>query len=401
MHALTMLHRILSCRCPTLHTKRLTALLAATDAAVAGFKLTLSDLGRGLRGKVAVKHNIKRIDRLLGNALLHAEMPALYGALAGECLSGVNTPLIVIDWSDLNADRSWQLLRASVALEGRSVTLYEEVHPLKRLMAPSVHKAFLKQLFAMLPPGCVPILVTDAGFRSTWFKLVNRLGGHWIGRIRNRDMVRPEDERTDEDAWTGCTTLYSRATATAQCLGSYQYVRAHPVSCRLVLIRRTPKGRHKKTCHGKSARSRRSLKNARTQRDPWLLAVSPGLAHLSAQAVTSIYAQRMQIEESFRDLKSERFGLGFSANRSTQKARLAVLLLIANLASFALRLIGEIARARQMEFQFQSNTRHSRHVLSVISLGLQLVQHALTVFPIREFETALQRLRCKHAALGF
>lgn len=397
MHALTMLHRIFSSRCPAMHAKRLTSLLAAVEAAISGFKLTLSDLGRGLRGKVAVKHNIKRMDRLLGNTLLHAEMHALYGALAGEYLAGVSTPLIVVDWSDLTTDRNWQLLRASVALEGRSVTLYEEVHPLKRLVAPSVHKAFLKQLFAMLPPGCLPILVTDAGFRSTWFKLVNRMGGHWIGRIRNRDMVRAND--ADEDAWTGCTALYARATATAQSLGSYQYVRSHPVSCRLVLIKRTSKGRHKKTCHGKAARSRHSLKNARTQRDPWLLAVSPGLAHLSAQAVTAIYAQRMQIEESFRDLKSERFGLGFSANRSTQKVRLAVLLLVANLASFALRLIGEIARARQMEFQFQSNTRRSRHVLSVISLGRQLVQLELAAFPLREFEATLQRLRCNHAAL--
>lgn len=401
MHALTMLHRILSSRCPTMHAKRVTALLAAVEAAISGFKLTLSDLGRGLRGKVAVKHNIKRMDRLLGNTRLHAEMHDLYGALAGECLAGVNTPLIVVDWSDLTTDRSWQLLRASVALEGRSVTLHEEVHPLKRLMAPSVHKAFLKRLFAMLPPGCLPILVTDAGFRSTWFKLVNRMGGHWIGRIRNRDMVRPKDKDTDENSWTGCTTLYARATATARSLGSYQYVRSNPVSCRLVLIKRAAKGRHKKTCHGKSARSRHSLKNARTQRDPWLLAVSPGLAYLSAQAVTAIYAQRMQIEESFRDLKSERFGLGFSANRSTQKARLAVLLLVANLASFALRLIGEIARARQMEFQFQSNTRRSRHVLSVITLGRQLVQHGLAAFSPREFEATLQRLRCNHAVLGF
>ena len=51
MHALTMLHRILSSRCPTMHAKRLTALLAAVEAAISGFKLTLSDLGRGLRGK--------------------------------------------------------------------------------------------------------------------------------------------------------------------------------------------------------------------------------------------------------------------------------------------------------------------------------------------------------------
>jgi hypothetical protein len=379
-----------------MHAKRLTALLAAVEAVIQGCRLTLSDLGRGLRGKVAVKHNIKRMDRLLGNGKLHLEKAFVYQALARQCLIGVDTPLIVIDWSDLTADRRWQLLRASVTLEGRSVTLYEEVHPLKDLMAPRVHRVFLKRLAAILLPGCVPILVTDAGFRGTWFRLVNRMGWHWIGRIRNRDMVRAAGE---EGAWAGCTTLYPRATATARCLGSYQYVRSHPVSCRLVLIKRPSKDRHKKTCHGNTAHSRHSLKNARTQRDPWLLAASPSLAHLSAQAVVAVYAQRMQIEESFRDLKSERFGLGFSAHRSTQKERLAILLLVACLASFALRLIGEAARAVQMEFQFQSNTRRSRPVLSAITLALQLVRHGLAAFPPRALDAALERLRRNHPVL--
>lgn len=129
------------------------------------------------------------------------------------------------------------------------------------------------------------------------------------------------------------------------------------------------------------------------------LAVSPKLDHLSAQAAVAVYAQRMQIEESFRDLKSERFGLGFSANRSTQKDRLAVLLLVACLASFVLRLIGEVGKTRQMEFQFQSNTRRSRPVLSVISLALQLVQHGMAVFPPREFREALKSLRYDHPVL--
>jgi hypothetical protein len=105
------------------------------------------------------------------------------------------------------------------------------------------------------------------------------------------------------------------------------------------------------------------------------------------------------IRESFRDLKSEHFGLGFSAGRTTQKDRLGVLLLVACLASFVLRLIGEVGKARQMEFRFQSNTRRSRPVLSVISLALQLVQHGMAAFPPREFSEALERLRYDHPAL--
>ena len=395
MHAITILHRILSANLPGIHAKRLTSLLAAVGAVVSGSRLTLSDMGRGLAGSVAVKHNIKRIDRLLGNDLLHSEIPSLYEVLVRQCLEGMTTPLIVIDWSDLTPDRHWQLLRASVAIEGRSMTLYEQVHPQSRATSPRVHKAFLIKLATMLPTGCVPILITDAGFRSVWFNLVNRMGWSWIGRIRNRDMVSMEND----DLWVGCKTLYSLATDKAKSLGQYSYVRKHPVPCRLVLIKRTHQKRHRKSRLGKQVHSSRSLKNARAQREPWLLAASPKLNHLSAQAVVAVYAQRMQIEESFRDLKSERFGLGFSPNRSTQKNRLSVLLLLACLASFVLRLIGEVGKTKQMEFKFQSNTRRSRPVLSVISLALQLVRHGMSEFPPREFREALERLRYDHPAL--
>ncbi|MGC2047636.1 MAG: IS4 family transposase [Gallionella sp.] len=247
----------------------------------------------------------------------------------------------------------------------------------------------------MLPTGCVPILITDAGFRGVWFRLVNRMGWYWIGRIRNRDMVSP----ASVDTWAGCKTLYPFATSKARSLGQFNYVRNHPVACRLVLIKRASQKRHKKSRMGKLVHSSRSLKNARAQREPWLLAVCPKLTHLSAQAVVAVYAQRMQIEESFRDLKSERFGLGFSANRSTQKDRLGVLLLVGCLASFVLRLIGEVGKAKQLDFQFQSNTRRSRPVLSVITPALQLVQHGMAAFPPREFGVALEHLRYDHPAL--
>lgn len=395
MHALAMLHPLLAASCPRIHAKRLASLLAAVEAAVSGSRLALSELGRGLRSRVAVKHNIKRVDRLLGNGALHAEASSLYESLARQCLAGVTTPLIIIDWSDLTPDRRWQLLRASVALAGRSVTLYEQVHPLLRATSPRVHAKFLTRIKAMLPGGCVPIVITDAGFRSRWFTLVNRMGWQWIGRIRNRDMVKP----LGGEEWRGCKTLYAKATGTAQALGQYDYVRSNPVACRLVAIKRRGLGRHKRSVHGKRVRSRHSLKHARASREPWLLAVSPGLAHLSAQAVVAIYAQRMQIEEAFRDLKSERFGLGLSVSRSKHKDRFSVLLLIACLASFVLRLIGEVAKTKQMAFQFQSNTRRSRAVLSVISLGRQLMRKNLATFPRHEFKAALDRLRYHHPVL--
>ncbi len=76
-----------------------------------------------------------------------------------------------------------------------------------------------------------------------------------------------------------------------------------------------------------------------------------------------------------------------------------MLLLVACLASFVLRLIGEVDKAKQMAFKFQSDTRRTRPVLSVISLASQLVQLGMAAFPPRKLNTALKRLRYDHPAL--
>lgn len=93
MHAIAMLHRTLTACCLHIHAKRLTNLCATTNAAVSGFPLTLSALGRGLPGPVSMKHNIKRIDRLLGNSALHADIPLVCQALAQQSLFQAATPV--------------------------------------------------------------------------------------------------------------------------------------------------------------------------------------------------------------------------------------------------------------------------------------------------------------------
>ena len=59
----------------------------------------------------------------------------------------------MIDWSDLTPDQRWHWLRASVAVEGRSVTLYEEAHPQCRLGNLKVHRQFLARVAELLTLG--------------------------------------------------------------------------------------------------------------------------------------------------------------------------------------------------------------------------------------------------------
>ena len=394
MHAQQIIQEFLGAECPFIHAKRRACIAAMAQAGSDG-GLSLMGMSRVVSGTTSIRHKIKRCDRLLSNRQLENERHLIYGAIARRVLSGITQPVIMIDWSDLCPDRSRQLLRAALMVQGRGLTLYEEVHPLSCAASLKVHRAFMKRLKEILPVDCRPIFVTDAGFRSSWFRLLDRMGYAWVGRIRNRDMVRP---CTGDLAWQGCKTLYGKARSEPQDLGQFQYVRSHPVACRLLLVKKKPKGRHNTTVHKKRSRSAHSEKQARAHKEPWLLAVSPQLATLSAAAVVAIYSGRMQIEQSFRDAKNIRLGLGLSASQTRQLGRLATLLLIGALVYYALWLIGLALRSIDYRIEFGSRKKAAT-ALSVISLARWWkTQNKTTCLSRRQINAALISLRAMAAA---
>lgn len=365
MHAAKIVARILGPCLAGMHAKRIHALQRAVVALLCGGVVSLSALALSMRASTFYKHRLKSIDRLLGSVAMHSARHGLYAALAASWLSGLQQILVVVDWSDLTPDQRWQWLRASVVVEGRSVTLYEEVHPQRRYGHPEVHRQFLRRIAAMLPPGCVPIVMTDAGFHASWFKLVAEQGWHFVGRLRGRDMVKQDDHD-----WVHLKTLCERASNAALDLGRYQYVRSNPIAVRLVLNRQQFRGRHRLNMYGQRRTGRSSAKCSRAAREPWLLAVSPPLDYLAAQAIVSLYAQRMQIEQSFRDTKNLRVGQGLQATRSRE--RLQMLLLIAHLGAFVQRLIGEDAKAKQLELHFVAQ-RRNRAQISTLTLARRIL----------------------------
>ncbi len=101
MCELDILHDSLYQFCPELHLKRLNSLTLACHALLDCKTLTLTELGRNLPTKARTKHNIKRIDRLLGNRHLHKERLAVYRWHASFICSGNTMPIVLVDWSDI------------------------------------------------------------------------------------------------------------------------------------------------------------------------------------------------------------------------------------------------------------------------------------------------------------
>ena len=140
MNVVSMIHRRLSASCPEVHQSRLNALMTGVEGLLNGQTLSVTAVGRHSPRETTSKHAIKQADRLIGNAHLFAERELFYGFFAGELLGSQVRPMIVIDWSDLPDNRRFVLLRASLPMEGRSLTLYEEVFPKQFAVAgPNCH----------------------------------------------------------------------------------------------------------------------------------------------------------------------------------------------------------------------------------------------------------------------
>lgn len=367
MRATVVLQKCLSEALGPMHALRRRVLLRAVEALIDGRRLTLIDVARAWPGAQRVRAPLKALDRLLGNRHLRIERERLYAAMARWLVRGPR-PVIVVDWSDLKADRSWHLLRAAVPVGGRTLTLLDMVFPAGQQGSPQAEKQFLHRLAQVVPPGVRPIVVTDAGFRAPWFRAVDAMGWYWVGRLRHRTHVKPLAGADSAEQWVPCKALYQLVNAKPRDLGLMEIVRTRPLACRMVLHAKPLKGRKQRTRHGVPARSAHSRKNARRQREPWLLLASPGLHALSARQIVALYARRMQIELAFRDLKSHRYGQGFEDSLTRHGKRIEVLLLLSALAAFACWLVGMACEAAGID-QWLAPRRSRRRLYSVIRLG--------------------------------
>ena len=365
MNVRTILTNIISLVSYKMHKKRRDALVACVSSLMNGSAASVTSMGRGIRGKAFEKHRIKRADRLLSNGNLQREVPFIYAALC-QLFCTSKYPVISVDWSDMDDRKSHFLLRAAISVKGRPITLYQEVHTNETKEKSGTHKAFLEILHTMLPKDCQPVIVTDAGYKSPWFREIIALNWLYVGRVR-----KPHHYSADKGKhWQCISQLYERATSRPKRFDNMKIVKSGPFDCTLVLFKQKSKDRHAKNADGSIKKSKTSLKHAEGATDPWLLATNLPAHRTLSKQVVGIYRQRMQIEEGFRDMKSTRFGLGFEQNKSKKKSRLTILVLLTTLASVALILTGMVLFVSGKTGRFKANTE-ARQTLSFHTLGLR------------------------------
>ena len=104
MQQLQFLHKSFRNQIPSVHKTRLNSILLSSE--------TLTLLGRHIVNDAKVRSNIRKIDRLLGNSILHQECPLFYKTMASLLIPKDSAPRIHVDWSCLSSKHELYLLRA-------------------------------------------------------------------------------------------------------------------------------------------------------------------------------------------------------------------------------------------------------------------------------------------------
>jgi hypothetical protein len=368
------------------HQYRQNAILDATIALVHGASLTLTSIGRFLPGSAQVKNKIKRVDRLLGNTSLHHDIPMIFNNIISLLTQRLSWCVIAVDWSGYPS-QEYHVLRASLICDGRSIPLLSQIVPSAKQQNAQVQNEFLNALHHAIPPDKKVIIVTDAGFQNAWFRHIRSLGWDFMGRVRGNIQLRLKEKG---EQWLRRQTLTAKSKP--EYLGPGTLARAEYAQCdgHFYLHRKEAKGRKNKRGRCRISRYSQERDGRASAKEPWLIFSSTD--EFSPVKIMKLYSRRMQIEQNFRDEKSERFGFGLRASHSRTEGRILVLSLLATLATIVLWLIGYHAENKGLHLRYQANSIKSRRVLSFLTLAENILRHSPLILTRTVLDTVLNHL---------
>ncbi len=187
----------------------------------------------------------------------------------------------------------------------------------------------LLRLHEFLPPGVKVTLLADRGCGDQkWYEFLTDLGFDFIIRFRGAVVVESRDgARRAASEWlppNGKTRQLKAARVAAD---------RYPVDS-VVCVK------------------------AHAMKGAWCLAV--GGATLTGATAVKLYARRFTIEESFRNTKDPRYGLGLSATHVREVKRRDYLFLICAMVMTLLTVLGAAGESLGMDRMLKANTVKTR-----------------------------------------
>lgn len=313
---------------------RAKTLAAITPAAMSMTGVGVLPLGRAMNTGVACKHNIKRVDRFLGNEALETE--ALAQGIFAAFAPASGRILVLADWTDV---ANGKLLVFSLPCNGRSIPLFAKAVAKKAGEGAMVRaeEEGLEALGRICRERPGVIVVADRGFgNQRWIPKAEALGFHFVQRLSGVFFADTEHYigKLDEMNLRRGKRLRDWGKGT---LGEDQRIRGRLVTAF------DPKAK-----------------------EPWYLVTD--LEDASEQEIVNIYRRRWWIETTFRDKKNRHWGLGLANVVLKDHARYERLFCIVALAFILLSAHGAVAEERGLDKGYKANTRKAR-VLNLLRIG--------------------------------
>lgn len=328
------------------------AVHAASSGSLASFSvgllkaesLTLHRIGLGMSGVYGTdkKHTTKQLDRFFTHSTI--DMEAAQIALAAHVLKGKEEALIAVDWTEYDADDQSTLCAYLLTTHGRALPLVWETHKKSSLKGQrtSIELAFLERLNRAIRAELQVVIMADRGFGYQEFvQKLHELGLDFVLRVRNNLWV--------EDA-TGTRRQakdWLRASGHARMIQDVRITEEGTEVAGFVAVK------------------------AKSMKEGWYLVTS--LREKGAPVVVKLYGKRFSIEETFRDTKNDRFGLGLRATRIGTSIRRDRLLLICALAYIFIVTLGQAGEQAGVDRFLYVNTSAARQ-LSLFNQGLEWLQ---------------------------
>ena len=314
-----------------MHAKRVASVTHAVVGVVHAASLSIHAIGVGLAAAKGghTKHAIKQVDRLLSNPAL--DVGTLFATWVPYVVGAQPAIVVALDWTEFDADGHATIALSLVTAHGRATPLVWKTVPKTRLKGRrnQYEDDVLQRLHDVLPAGVHVTVLADRGFGDQkLYAFLAALGFDFVIRFRGTVAVtdRHGDVRTAAE-WVptnGQIRQLRHATVTQD------FFPLDAVVC----------------------------VQARQMKAPWCLAVR-GTARPGAEVV-KLYGRRFTIEETFRDTKDLRYGLGLSATHIRDVHRRDRLLLICAMALTLLTVLGAAGESLGMDRMLKANTVKTR-----------------------------------------
>lgn len=312
------------------HSKRLDSLANCVVGTMESTRVAIHAIGAAYAEVAEIKprHGVKQTDRFLSNRGIDIER--MTPAWAKFVLGGRKEVILALDWTEFDNDDHATLALYVVTTHGRATPLAWKTVEKSSLAGArtEIEHALIERVAKAISPDVAITLLADRGFGDQKLYTTLKLLG-WDFVIRFRGCIQVEHGGVTKPA-----SSWLPASGRATKLGG-AYVTADRTELGAVVV-----------VHGKR------------MAEPWFLASS--LKDKTASHIVKLYGRRFTIEETFRDQKDLRFGMGLRATHIRSPARRDRLLLLLAIAQALLTLLGEASERTGMDAYLKVNTVKKR-----------------------------------------